>query len=248
MKEYIKLFDDLNSADEYVITDIPFTTTVKRDEVNLSPQNLVCNSEDKRIDVIENVAVIVDNIRNTKYYFNNETMLEITSTTISRVSSYASTLVRAEIGNIVTTISNGAFTKHTLLTDVIISDSVTSLGANVFDDCEALTSVTLGTGITSIPNRVFEYCSALPNLVIPDTVTSIGEYTFSDCTSLTSLTIGGGMSSFGSYAFRNCTSLSTINYNGTISQWNSINKGFEWNKNVPSTAIIHCSDGNINIQ
>lgn len=48
MKEYIKLFNNLESADGYLIEDIPFTTTVKRDTESLAPQNLRCDKSNRQ--------------------------------------------------------------------------------------------------------------------------------------------------------------------------------------------------------
>ena len=39
MKEYIKKFETATSTDNYVINDIPFTTTITTNPI----QNLVCN-------------------------------------------------------------------------------------------------------------------------------------------------------------------------------------------------------------
>lgn len=61
MKEYIKLFETLNSADGYAITATPFTSTVKRESEGLGPQNIRCNEEDKKLAVTGNTVDVVDN-------------------------------------------------------------------------------------------------------------------------------------------------------------------------------------------
>jgi len=60
MKEYIKLFESLNSADGYIINDIPFITTVKRENEGLDPQNVRCNEEGKKLVAGPSGVVIED--------------------------------------------------------------------------------------------------------------------------------------------------------------------------------------------
>lgn len=45
MKEYIKKFETAESADNYAITDIPFTTTISGE----TPQNIRCNTEGMKL-------------------------------------------------------------------------------------------------------------------------------------------------------------------------------------------------------
>ena len=70
----------------------------------------------------------------------------------------------------------------------------------------------------------FNWFNNLTRISIPDTITSIGEYAFQSCSSLTSIT-----------------------FNGTKAQWNAINKGKDWNNNVPAT-LVRCIDGKIEIE
>ena len=94
---------------------------------------------------------------------------------------------------------------------------------------------------------VFEYCSGLTSVTLPDSVTSIGDYAFSGCSGLTSITIPDSITSIGDYAFRYCSKLKNIIYTGTIADWKNIAKGSTWNEKVPSTCVIHCTDGDIKI-
>jgi hypothetical protein len=84
MKEYIKLFNDLESADGYIIEDIPFTTTVKRDAESLAPQNVRCNVDSMGLKV-ENDTVKVIKLAplNTILHLKNSTDVELTATTIT---------------------------------------------------------------------------------------------------------------------------------------------------------------------
>ena len=70
----------------------------------------------------------------------------------------------------------------------------------------------------------FYWCNELKKIVIPDSVTSIGNS-----------------------AFFRCGKLTNITFNNTIARWNNITKGTDWNKLVPSTCVIHCTDGDLTI-
>ena len=122
---------------------------------------------------------------------------------------------------------NGEFYHYyipTSLKTVILSNSVTSIGWNTFDGCSGLTSVTIGNSVTSIGRDAFSYCS-----------------------SLTSVTIGNSVTYIGDWAFRGCSGLKSITYKGTIADWKNIYKESGWNANVPTTCVIHCTDGDIKL-
>ena len=111
-----------------------------------------------------------------------------------------------------------------LLRSVVFADNIKYIGANAFDGCSGLTSIT-----------------------IPDSVTSIGSGAFADCSALTSITIPNNVTKINRWVFIRCTNLTSVTYNGTIEQWEAITKGTDWKKNVPSTCIVHCIDGDIPI-
>lgn len=48
-------------------------------------------------------------------------------------------------------------------------------------------------------------------------------------------------------AFNWCTSLTSINYNGTVEQWNTITKDSSWHFQVPSTTVVTCTDGTVEL-
>ena len=89
-------------------------------------------------------------------------------------------------------------------------------------------------------------------VVLPDTlggypVTSIGSWAFENCTGLTSVTIGNSVTSIGKSAFYYCSGLKNITYKGTVKEWKNISKGSNWNYEVPTDCVIHCTDGDIKI-
>ena len=164
-------------------------------------------------------------------------------------------LTSITIPDSVMSIGNGAFCDCTRLTSITIPDSVTSIGVFAFSSCSGLTSVTIGSGVTSIGSSAFDSCSGLTSVTIPDGVTSIGSSAFSSCSGLTSVTIGSGVTSIGGWAFRgctrltsitipdsvtsigywafkDCTALTEITFLGTEEEWNAIEKGKEWDKNL----------------
>ena len=119
-------------------------------------------------------------------------------------------------------INRYAFRYYYNIISVTIPDSVTSIGYDAFYGCSGLTSVTIGNSVTSIAYRAFYNCSSLTSVTIPDSVTSIG-----------------------GFAFNNCSELKNITYTGTIADWNNIDKGGGLDDGVPTTCVIHCTDGDI---
>lgn len=156
-------------------------------------------------------------------------------------------LTSVTIGNGVTSIGRSAFSYCSGLTSVTIPDSVTSIGNYAFFGCSGLTSVTIPNSVTSIGDYAFYNCSGLTSVTIGNGVTSIGEWAFYGCSGLTSVTIGSNVTSIGNSAFSDCSGLNNITYTGTIADWKKITKGYDWRYKVPTTCIIHCTDGDIKI-
>ena len=148
------------------------------------------------------------------------------------VGSYKESLVSAEIGELCTSIGDGAFSGCSKLTSIDIPNSVTSIGGGAFSGCSDLTSVTIGNGVTSIGGIVFQSCSNLVEmyynakvelntsftdglnnleiLVIGDSTPSIDYAAFNGFKNLTSVTIGSGVTSIDDYAFAHCSNLTSI--------------------------------------
>ena len=124
---------------------------------------------------------------------------------------------------------------------VWIPNGVTSINDWAFYLCSGLISINIPNSVTSIGNDAFEECYGLMSIAIPNSVTSIGSYAFSYCTGLTSIEVPNSVTSIGRETFSNCTSLATINYTGTQEQWNTINKGYNWNQNCPANMEINCN-------
>ena len=90
----------------------------------------------------------------------------------------------------------------------------------------------------------FENSKTLVSVTIPDSVTEIGSYAFFECARLAGVTIGTGVTEIGDHAFCECGVLTDIYYNGTKAQWESIEKGEEWDHDI-GDHVIHCADGDI---
>ncbi len=171
-----------------------------------------------------------------KLTLNDGTVVELEGSgelTSAMMSEYKSTVINAEIGELctsigqgafngcsgltnvtigsgVTSIGNGAFNSCSSLISVTIPNSVTSIGEAVFSGCRNLTSVTIGNAVTSIGNAAFASCTSLTSVTIPNSVTSIANNVFAICSGLTSVIVGSGVTSIGYDNFINCDSLASI--------------------------------------
>ena len=160
--------------------------------------------------------------------------------------SGCSSLQSIEIPAGVTSIGEHAFYRCSSLESVTFGEGsrLASIGRSAFYDCSSLISIEIPAGVTVLPDGdwygsrygtryegVFSGCSNLESVIFAEgsQLTSIGNYAFNGCSSLTSIEIPAGVTSIGDYAFRVCSSLETIYYNGTEEQWNSIDKGANWN-------------------
>ena len=101
-----------------------------------------------------------------------------------------------------------------------------------------------------ISNYAFYNCSELTSIIISNKLnigTIIGFNAFGNCSKLKSVVIPSDVRMIQNYAFSDCSSLTSIIFKGTINQWLAMDKGYEWDYNIPSSCIVHCTDGDIAI-
>ena len=136
--------------------------------------------------------------------------------------SYRSQITSAVIGSGVTSISRGAFSFCSSLTNINVDENnsayVSENGVLFNKSKSFLHSYPAGkTGkyiipasVTSIGEWAFTHCSRLTSVTIPDSVTSISNCAFDGCSGLTSVTIGNSVTSIGNEAFRDCSRLTSV--------------------------------------
>ena len=134
--------------------------------------------------------------------------------------------------------------QHTLKT-ISLPDGIMAIGDSFFNGCENLEEATWSENFQFLPS--FNMCSSLKSVNIPSGVTSIGNNAFNGCTSLTSINIPSGVTSISYRAFQNCRKLANIEYYGTKAQFTAITKYNYWKLNVPTSCIVHCTDGDFPI-
>ena len=101
------------------------------------------------------------------------------------------------------------FYTSTVVKRVIIPNIVTSISNYAFSFCPSLTSVTIGNSVTSIGSNGFSN-NGLTEVIISDSVTNIGMGAFNNCSGLTSVTIGNSVTNIDGGAFNNCSGLTSV--------------------------------------
>ena len=228
--------DSVTSIGNYAFEDCSGLTSV-------TIGNSVTSIGDRAFSNCSGIESLVVTAGNKKYHSANNCIIK---TGTKQLIVGCNTSIIPSDGS-VTSIGHNAFWGCSGLTSVTIPDRVTSIGDSAFYGCSGLTSVTIPDSVTSIGDSAFRGCSGLTSVTIPDSVTSIGWGAFIDCSGLTSVTIGNSVTSIGRSAFSGCRGLTSITYKGTIADWKKINKGSSWNANVPTTCVIHCTDGDIKL-
>lgn len=134
-------------------------------------------------------------------------------------------------GQIVSVISNSAFSFYFSLQTVTMPQTITKIGDYAFSGCSSLTSISIPDSVTSIGDGAFSGCYGLTSLSIGSSVTSIGSGAFGGCSNLTSFTIPASVTSIGESAFGGCLSVTSIDVDSNNAYYCSID-GVLFDKDV----------------
>lgn len=96
------------------------------------------------------------------------------------------------------------------------------------------------TGVTDFSAKEL----ILPAAIDGYTVTALGEKAFANKTSITTVYIPKTITKLGNKAFIGCYSLTNITYQGTSLQWNTVNKGTDWNSGTGHYSI-YCTNATL---
>lgn len=115
-----------------------------------------------------------------------------------------------------------------------------------FSECSSLKAVEIPSSVTEIGKSAFSECHSLEAVKIPSSVTVIDSYAFNGCSSLKAVEIPSSVTEIGSGAFASCISLSDVQFVGTVAQWEAVQKGGDWCKDV-SAKSVKCTDGEVSL-
>ena len=101
----------------------------------------------------------------------------------------------------VKSITTGAFSFCTTLTNITLPDTLANIGTFAFAECYGLTSVTIPNGISDIADSTFNDCINLAIARIPASVTNIGADAFWGCQELSIVIFSGNVPSVDTSAF-----------------------------------------------
>lgn len=149
-----------------------------------------------------------------------------------------------EEGSTCTIIQGYAFFECPNLISFTGCDALETIEENAFEKSELtnLTEFTFSDSNISFQKNMFAN-SKLTTAYLGDNFEVTNDYMFMNCTELKTITISSKVTEFGTSSLKGCTSLNDIYYEGTLEQWNGIIKGNYWANNVPSTCVVHFSNG-----
>lgn len=114
------------------------------------------------------------------------------------------------LGENITRIEQGAFSKCEKLANVQWPSALVEIGAKAFADCKALTAVELPQGVKLLGEGAFQGCTALEKVTLPEDMTEIGDYAFSGCKNIPEIRLPLGLKRIGNGAFSNNYKLAPV--------------------------------------
>lgn len=116
----------------------------------------------------------------------------------------------------VTSITDGAFSDCSKITQVNIPESVTDVGSNAFENCISLKKIVFAGADCIIDSAAFKSCSNLTDIVLPSALKEIPEQAFFDCKALTSISIPSTVEVIGKEAFKTCEGITRFDIPASV--------------------------------
>lgn len=137
---------------------------------------------------------------------DGEVVTSISDSAFSAVTTIESVTME---GNI-TRIGKYAFSGCTNLKSASIPDSVVVLGEAAFAGCGSLQSVTLSRNLLAIEDQTFFGCQEMKAITLPNSISYIGFRAFFGCVQLESVAVPENVTEIHCEAFRECSGLKKI--------------------------------------
>jgi len=122
----------------------------------------------------------------------------------------------------VTSLSRGAFSSCTNLTNVTLPNSLKRIDDMVFCNCRSLEKIRLPENLEALDYKAFESCVSLTEMTIPEGVKYLAFDTFRGCESLKSVSLPSSIESISKDVFANCPALTEIVFCGEEQAWNEM--------------------------
>lgn len=135
----------------------------------------------------------------------------------SSIFSGLSCLERVEIGDFITSLSDGAFMDCSNLKEIIFSKNLTYIGNYTFCRCISLKKLLCPVNLKNIGIGAFQECSSLSEIIVNNALSDIGDNGFAGCSSLNGIDMLN-ITTLGKGTFKNCSKLQSIRFNNTISE------------------------------
>ncbi|MBQ9312089.1 MAG: leucine-rich repeat protein [Bacteroidales bacterium] len=118
-----------------------------------------------------------------------EVFIEAKNCNLTNNFSHRNSIKKIHVLPSVNSISDGAFSYNTDLSEVEwLSEKCSYLGnSSIFEECPKLTTISIGNGVEEIPNYFAKQCNGLSEITIPESVRKIGKEAFAYCSNLTNL-------------------------------------------------------------
>ena len=107
-------------------------------------------------------------------------------------------------------------------------------------------TVVIPDGVEQIHVNALRMCRCR-SIKMPSSLIRIDDAAITECDCLESVEIPGSVEEIDGLQFVACGSLTNITFGGTLSRWKAINKYPDWQKHLNRGAVIHCTDGEIEI-